>query len=146
MRHTRRRATILLPPILFALAAPAAGADLPGSRHPARHRAPPAVGATPRIVVVAPTAATEMRAARAPFPSPTALVLPGAMGVPAFVDLSPVFAPQRDCGPGYSPDALQSCRRHGELRVACGPSGTDCIPLPPDPLPYGPGPAARLAY
>ena len=68
------------------------------------------------------------------------------MGLPVFVDLTPVFTAQRACGPGFSPDALQACRRHGELRVDCGSSGRDCVSLPPDPLPYGPGAAARLAY
>lgn len=130
---------------------PAFGADLP--RHsPAPHHprggpartvvVVPAVALPPVAVVVGP----ELGAARRPPASPTAIVLPGAAGLPASIDLSPVFLPQRSCGPGFSPDALGNCRRHGELRVACDASGLNCVPLPPDPMPYGPGAAARLAY
>ena len=133
------------------VAGPSFGADLP-KRPPVPHHPRggpsrtvvlvPAVAAPPVAVVVGP----ELGAGRPPAASPTAIVLPGAAGLPASIDLSPVFLPQRACGPGFSPDALQSCRRHGELRVACDPSGLDCGPLPPDPMPYGPGAAARLAY
>lgn len=143
-------ATLALVVSLCALSGPAPAADLP---HP-RHRAT-AMRRVPRpVVAVAPSAAVpvgvavapEVGAARAPLPSPTAVALPGATGLPASVDLSPVFLPQRACGSGFSPDALQACRRHGELRVDCDATGRTCVPLPPDPLPYGPGAAARLAY
>lgn len=146
-----RRSTVALLLAFCALAPPAFGADLSVPHRPARHRThvPAMRRLPPRIVVVAPVVVVgvpEVGAARAPLPSPTAVLLPGAVGLPASIDLSPVFLPQRVCGPGFSPDALQACRRHGELRVDCDASGRDCVPLPPDPLPYGPGAAARLAY
>ena len=141
------------------VAGPSFGADLPkGPPVPHHTRGgpsrtvvlAPAVAAPPVAVVAAPPVAVvvgpELGAGRPPAASPTAIVLPGAAGLPASIDLSPVFLPQRACAPGFSPDALQSCRRHGELRVACDPSALDCVPLPPDPMPYGPGAAARLAY
>lgn len=126
----------------------APAADLPHPRHRtvAVHRVRPVA---PPVAILSPArvaAFPEIGAARPPLPSPTAVVLPGATGVPASVDLSPVFLPNRACGPGFSPDALQSCRRHGELHVHCDPLGGACIPLPPDPIPYGSGAASRLAY
>lgn len=144
MLSLRWRIAAALP--LVALVTAVGAADLPRVHRLARHHVATR-SAPPRTVVLAPAAvvaAPEVVIARPP--SPTALVLPGTTGVPAFVDLSPVFAGERACGPGFSPDALQTCHRHGELRVDCGPSGRDCSPLSPNPLPYGPGTAARLAY
>lgn len=55
--------------------------------------------------------------------------------------------PPRDaCAPGYAPAGyMESCVRHGELEVRCYPDGR-CVPLPPNPIPYGLGPYYRLHY
>lgn len=139
-----------LSPALLALS-PGRAADLPSRAPHVQRHAPVARRAAAPEPVAAPFVAPglpprEVGSARGGVASPTALLVPGTTPLPSSVDVSPVFLPQRVCGPGYSPGADQTCLRHGELRVRCDDHGLDCAPLPPDPMPYGPGPYMRLAY
>ncbi len=87
------------------------------------------------------------------YPAARRPVIPVSPSVPgsSIIVLPPppattLFGADHTCHPGYFPDRDGLCRRTGVLAIDCDPSGRHCVPLPPDPVPYGIGAYLRRNY